>query len=389
MISKFTDADLHTFSLRFADAEYDEGAHQRLMTQQLGTTHRDIVVSHRDIGEVFPDVVRYAEAPLLRTAPAPMYLLSRLVRDAGFKVVVTGEGSDEVLAGYDIFREAKVREFWARDPDSALRARAVELLYPWLARSPNQAPAFAQSFFGRGLDPADPALSHRPRWGATAALKAMLTPEYTPCIDAADALVAAMPSQASGWDSLSRAQWLEMVTLLPGYILSSQGDRMLMANSVEGRFPFLDADVLDYASTVPARHKILGLDEKHVLKRAFADIVPPEIVARAKQPYRAPDAAGFVGDDAPAWVDRVTSREAVETAGVFKPVVVESLLSKARRATSRSMSNTDSMRLAAVLSVQVLHEQFLSSDGGRASARPPQPMAVFDALAPQRRTPCH
>lgn len=106
-----------------------------------------------------------ASIPFLRTAPAPMFLLSRLVLDCGYKVVVTGEGADEVLAGYDVFREAKVREFWARNPDSAVRSRAVELLYPWMARSPNLAPAFSAGFFGRNLSLNDPALVAPPALG--------------------------------------------------------------------------------------------------------------------------------------------------------------------------------------------------------------------------------
>lgn len=394
IIRDFTDADLHTFSLRFADAEYDEGGHQELMTRRLGTTHRDIVVSPHDIGEVFPEVVRHAETPLLRTAPAPMFLLSGLVRESGYKVVVTGEGSDEVLAGYDIFREAKVREFWSRDPSSPVRARAVELLYPWLDRNPNQAPAFARSFFGRNLDATDPALSHRPRWDSTAALKAMLRPAWrAESSDAAARLLDRMPAEAAGWDGLSRAQWLEMTTLLPGYILASQGDRMLMANSIEGRFPFLDANVVEFAGQLPARQKILGLDEKHLLKRAFRDMLPPEIVARPKQPYRAPDAAGFVGAGAPSWVAEATSPEAVEAAGVFTPVVVQSLLEKARRSRGRALSNTDGMRLCAVLSVQLLHQQFLGDRAAGperigAPADPPRPMTTFDQLETQRRTAC-
>ncbi len=387
IIRNCTDADLHTFSLRFAEAEYDEGGHQAQMVRQLGTTHSDVVVSQRDIGEVFPEVVRHAETPLLRTAPAPMLLLSRLVRESGYKVVVTGEGADEVLGGYDIFREAKVREFWARDPSSPTRARAIELLYPWLARNPNQAPAFARSFFGRNLDPTDPALSHRPRWDTTASLKAMLTPEWeVDGLSATSELLARMPVEAAGWDGLARAQWLEMTTLLPGYILASQGDRMLMANSIEGRFPFLDTNVVAFAGQLPARQKILGLDEKHLLKRAFRDMLPPEIVARPKQPYRAPDAAGFVGADAPSWVAEVTSAEAVEAAGVFKPVVVRTLLEKSRRSRGRALSHTDSMRLSAVLSVQLLHEQFLGRGCTSIPARPPHPTTIFDRVDPQRST---
>jgi asparagine synthase (glutamine-hydrolysing) len=343
--------------------------------------HRDIVVTERDIADVFPDVVWHAENPLLRTAPAPMFLLSRLVRESGFKVVVTGEGSDEVLAGYDIFREAKVRAFWARDPESPARARAVELLYPWMRRSPNQAPAFAKSFFGRNLDSADPALSHRPRWDSTATLKSMLTPGARADASAADDLVAAMPAASASWDPLARAQWLEMTTLLPGYILASQGDRMLMGNSVEGRFPFLDPNVAALASRLPARQKILGLDEKHLLKRAFADLLPREIVDRPKQPYRAPDAASFFAGGSPDWLDDVTSPGAVLDAGVFSPVIVDRLIDKCRRNGGRGISNTDNMRLVAILSVQLLHRQLVS--GGRtAPTQPPAPVAVFDSLDP-------
>jgi asparagine synthase (glutamine-hydrolysing) len=193
-----------------------------------------------------------------------------------------------------------------------------------------------------------------------------------------------MPVEAAGWDGLSRAQWLEMITLLPGYILASQGDRMLMANSIEGRFPFLDADVMEFAGRLPARQKILGLDEKHLLKRAFRDILPREIVARPKQPYRAPDASAFIGCNAPDWVSDVVSHEAVLEAGVFKPVVVDSLVAKARRARGGALSHTDSMRLSAVLSVQLLHAQFLRRGRASVVARPPHPTTVFDRVGRER-----
>lgn len=378
IIASFTDVDLHTFSLRFGDAEFDEGSFQRRLVARLGTTHHDITVTERDIGDVFPDVVAHAEHPLLRTAPAPMFLLSRLVRDSGYKVVVTGEGADEVLAGYDIFREAKVRQFWARNAESTVRARAVELLYPWMARSPNLAPSFSAGFFGRNLDLDDPALSHRPRWDSTSALKGLLTADARAPRDAASTeLVNAMPAESSHWTMLSRAQWLEMVTLLPGYILASQGDRMLMGNSIEGRFPFLDVEVGRYASTMPARQKILGLDEKHLLKRAFADLVPPEILNRPKQPYRAPDAASFFARGTSEWVADVASERRIVDTGVFRPEVVARLLEKAGRQQGKRLSNTDNMRLVAVLSIQLLDHQLLGPHRAT-SAVPPAPMAIFD-----------
>ena len=184
-----------------------------------------------------------------------------------------------------------------------------ELLYPWMVRSPGRTPAFARSFFGRNLDPDDPALSHRPRWDSTAAIKGLLCTDMRNEIDLCDTVdvVSAMPAGSKDWDSLSRAQWIEMTTLLAGYILSSQGDRMLMANSVEGRFPFLDRDVVDFANQLPARHKLFGLEEKYLLKLAFADLVSDEILTRPKQPYRAPDAASFFAEGGSDWFGDVTS----------------------------------------------------------------------------------
>ena len=144
---------LKTFSIRFEDAEYDESAFQRTMVASLGSEHHEIAVSGHDIAAVFPDVVRHAERPLLRTAPAPLFLLSRLVHESGIKVVLTGEGADEIFAGYDLFREGKVRRFWARQPDSELRPLLLDRLYPYLARSPVAQRAMAREFFGRDLEP--------------------------------------------------------------------------------------------------------------------------------------------------------------------------------------------------------------------------------------------
>lgn len=381
VIRAYTDAELHTYSLRFADAEFDEGRYQELASARLGTVHHDITVSGSDIARVFPEVVRHAEAPLLRAGPAPMYLLAQLVRESGHKVVVTGEGADEVLGGYDIFREAAVRRLWARQPESQTRARAVELLYPWMHRSPNQVPAFARSFFGRNMDPADPLISHRPRWDSTSTLTGMLTPAVRDAAsgNAIGRLQERMPRESAQWEPLARAQWLEMATLLPGYILASQGDRMLMAHSVEGRFPFLDPAVAEVAAAIPARHKLMGLDEKHVLKQAFGDLVPTEIMRRPKQPYRSPDGASFFGAGSPDWVGEVIDPDAVAAAGVFEPDIVRRLAAKWARADARPASNADNMRIIAVLSTQLLYRDMIAG-GSADQGDPRQPTAVFDEL---------
>ncbi len=353
-----------TFSLRFDDAEYDETRYQRLMAERLGSDHHELLVSRADIARVFPEVIAHTERPILRTAPAPLFLLSKLVHDAGIKVVLTGEGADEMFAGYDLFREAKVRRFWARQPASTLRPRLLERLYPYLGRSPVAQRGVARQFFGRGLDRASmPGFGHEPRWAGTAALKRLFSRDLRDRIGAVDAratLLEGLPAHFSSWNPLAQDQFLEVHTLLSGYLLSSQGDRMLMAHSVEGRFPFLDRRVVALAESLPARFKLRVLDEKHLLKRAALELVPEAILDRPKQPYRAPDALSFAAPEAQEWMAEVAGPGAVKDAGCFEPAAVAQLLAKCRtRAASGQFSNADNMGVVGVLSTQLVYDRFV------------------------------
>jgi asparagine synthase (glutamine-hydrolysing) len=357
-------ARFSTFSLRFEDAEYDETVHQHQMVAHLGSDHHDVLVSRADIARVFPEVIRHTERPVLRTAAAPMFLLSRLVHASGIKVVLTGEGADELFAGYDLFREAKIRRFWSRQPQSARRPLLLERLYPYLARSPLAQRAMARQFFGQGLDGSNqPGFGHALRWRTTSALKRLLSPEFTVCGEedgAIRGLLATLPAPFSEWSQLSQDQYLEVVTLLSPYLLSSQGDRMLMANSVEGRFPFLDRQVIALAESLPSSYKLHVLDEKHVLKRAAAGMVPPAILERPKQPYRAPDALAFADPSSRDWIDQVTCASALGDAGVFRVEAAQQLVAKCRqRAGVGQLSNADNMAMVGLVSTQLVHDQFI------------------------------
>jgi len=355
-----------TFSLRFEDAEYDETPYQRAVVELIGSDHREIVVGRRDIAEAFPAVVAHAERPLLRTGPAPLFLLSKLVRDSGIKVVLTGEGADEMFGGYDLFREGRVRRFWGRQPASTCRPRLLERLYPYLTRSPVAQQGMAREFFGRGRERwAEPAFAHQTRWQSAAALQRLFLPgmrDGAQRVDVVGRLLGSLPGPFRRWSFLAQDQYLEVRTLLSGYLLSSQGDRMLMGHSVEGRFPFLDTDVVELANALPASAKLRGLDEKHVLKRAARGLVPPEVLARPKQPYRAPDALSFVGADAPSWVAETLSERAVAEAGVFDPRSVDRLWKKCQATGGgEQFSNADNMALVGVLSTGLLHQQLVRS----------------------------
>jgi asparagine synthase (glutamine-hydrolysing) len=370
LIKLFTSSRLRTFSVGFQSAEFDETRYQQEVVRALGTEHASIRCAKEDIGRLFPDVIRHTERPVLRAAPAPLYQLSRLVRESGFKVVLTGEGADEVLAGYDIFKEAKLRRFWARQPHSAWRPLQLRRLYPYLAGLQGQPQAYLQAFFGVGLDnPADPFFSHLPRWGMTARIKAFFSGDLRRELNGYDPLEdlrGSLPAEYDSWHPLCRAEYLEAAHLLPGYILSSQGDRVAMAHAVEGRFPFLDHRVVEFAARIPPRMKLKGLKEKHVLRRAVGRHLPPVIADRPKQPYRAPDGQSFFGPGAPAYVEELLSPAALARAGYFDARPVQKLVQKCRA--GGPLGVRDNMALVGILSVQLLDHLFVR--GGAAAGAP-------------------
>jgi len=307
-------------------------------------------------------VIRHTERPIVRSAPAALFLLSRQVRDRGFKVVLTGEGADEVFGGYDIFKEAKVRAFWARRPDSRWRPLLLRRLYPYLSRLQSQSSHYLEAFFRTGLDAQhDPLFSHLPRFALTRRISQFYSGELRSTINGYDPLEelrGALPAEFASWHPLSRAQYLETGCLLPGYILSSQGDRVAMAHAVEGRFPFLDHRVVELGAALPPAMKLRGLREKHALREALGRHVPRAITERPKQPYRAPDSESFVAPDAPDYVAALLSTEAITRAGYFEPRAVRRLVQKCSRPLA-AVSAADNMALVGILSTQLLHSCYV------------------------------
>jgi asparagine synthase (glutamine-hydrolysing) len=366
--------DLRTFSVTFEDDEFDESGFQQVMSDRLGTRHTALPCTARDIAAALPDVVAHAGQPFLRTAPAPLYLLAKGVREAGLKVVLTGEGADEVFGGYDIFKEAKLRRFCARQPQSARRPLLLQRLYPYLPRLQSQSPQFLRAFFtSDGDNPADPLFSHLPRFRSTARAKAFFAADVKRELAGYDALAElreTLPAEFAHWHPLSQAQYLETSHLLPGYILSSQGDRMAMAHAVEGRFPFLDHRVVEFAAALPPELKLRGLREKHILREAMRDLLPASIGDRPKQPYRAPDSGVFTGPDAPPGLFDAGQ---VRAGGLFDPNAVSKLAAKAARTPSLGFS--DSTALAGVATGELWRRAYLSP----ALAAPSNPKALAAA----------
>ena len=362
LVRRFATGRVDTFSIAFTDSTFDESEHQRRVARHLGTDHQVVEASHQDIGDIFPDVVWHCETPLLRTAPAPMFLLSRLVNRAGYKVVLTGEGADEFLAGYDIFKEAKIRAFWSRQPNSAFRPKLLQRIYSDQNLS-KLGPKYLASFFGeRFTEVGAPDYSHSIRWRNTRRAQRLFSADLSARIrHQAELLLDSvpLPDGFNVWSVLERAQYLEVVTFLSPYLLSSQGDRVAMAHSVEGRFPFLDYRVVEFCGRLPDKFKLPALRDKYLLRKLARDLLPEDICNRPKKPYRAPIHRSFFHPRATAYVRELLSEKALREAGLFHPDAVTKLVAKIDR--GQALGETDDMALAGVLSSQLFYYQFLKN----------------------------
>lgn len=359
LASADTPHDLRTFSVTFEDPALDESEFQLELAGDLGSIHAVSHIGNDTIAGVFPSVVRHTEAPLVRTAPAPMYLLSKLTRERNIKVVLTGEGADELFLGYDLFKETAVRAFCLRQPESVRRRRLFDRLYPYLNTGGGE---FWQKFFLGAGTQEDPLFSHMPRILLTSRIKEFYSAavkEELAGFDPLQELRDELPADFAQWTDLGRAAYLEMKTLLASYLLSSQGDRMGMANSVEGRFPFLDHRLFEFAASLPDRSKLRTLHEKDILRRWAKDVVPKRLAQRGKQPYRAPDVPAFFSGREPEYVQTLLSTEAVARTGMFDPRLVEGLLKRCRA--GKATGFRENQALVAILSTQLWHHAFVDA----------------------------
>lgn len=354
---------LNTFSIGFSEKEFDESHYQEEAVKYFNTKHRSYKCTSKEISEAFPRVVWHSEIPLTRTAPAPMFLLSKLVRQNNIKVVVTGEGSDEFLAGYDIFKETIIRRFWAEQPGSSIRPLLLKKLYPYIPQISGSNNATFRMFFGYKLeDISNPFYSHLIRWNNSNHIKKHLTEIVRENIKDTSPLASVskrLPEDFDDWDMLAKAQWLEATIFMSGYLLSSQGDRMSMANSVEGRYPFLDYRIIEFCNSLNPNFKLKGLKEKYLLKKLLANKIPNDIISRTKQPYRAPVRNVFMSDEAPDYVKEMLSEGYTSNVGIFDYKSISSVISKIRK--TGNTSEMDDMLLTSVISTHLLYNLFIEN----------------------------
>lgn len=388
---RYATGPLETFSVAFSDNQFDERGYQELVSKHLGTAHHVVECSQGDIGKALPDVIWHTEVPLTRTAPVPLFLLSGLVRRHNMKVVLTGEGADEFLGGYDTFKEALVRRFWARQPESKYRPQLLSKVHGYVKGLNSDGLNPMQiAFYKQGLTNTDDRYySHRLRWDNTGKIKRLFSADFRASLAGYDAT---MEQELDRWISpnlqnyhpLSQAQYIEIKTFLSTYLLSSQGDRMGMGHSVEGRFPFLDYRVVEYCNALPPGLKLHGLTEKYLLRKIGEDLLPAQILKRTKQPFRAPIRAVFSSPEASDYVQELLGPRSLEATSVFDPASVAKLWAKSQRESSRlPLGEVDQMALVGIISYQLWHRQFIEDFESHLSQAEARPMEVVYLSGPE------
>jgi asparagine synthase (glutamine-hydrolysing) len=216
-------------------------------------------------------------------------------------------------------------------------------------------------FFGYRLtDTDDPLYSHLLRWHNTGRIKSFFSDELLNSLNGSNPLedvYRTLPNDFSTWSDLSQSQFLETTLFMSGYLLSSQGDRMAMGNSVEGRYPFLDYRLVEFANRLPDHFKLNGLNEKFILKRLSKGKIPESISNRSKQAYRAPIAGSLFSPHTPEYLSEMVSETAIRDFGIFNPQKVKTLLANLHR--QQQVSETDQMAAAGILSTQLLAQMFI------------------------------
>jgi asparagine synthase (glutamine-hydrolysing) len=293
---------IRAFTLTFDRAGYDEGDIAHEMAEHAGADFHPIPIRHSDLADRFADAIWQAETLCFNAHGVAKYLLSRAVRDAGYKVVLTGEGSDEVLAGYPHFRRDLLLHN-AQGQDAGAVRQLLEQLQANNAvsrgslLSDGEAPPLASVRRALGFVP-----SWLEAFATTGArLRALFAPDFAANFTRRDPYRVFLngldvAGQLAGREPVSQSLYLWSKVALPGYILAVLGDRMEMAHSVEGRVPFLDHHVVELARDLPVAQKIRGMTEKYVLREAARPVLSATVYRRQKHPFLAPPAALAPGE---------------------------------------------------------------------------------------------
>lgn len=364
LAQRHCDRPLRAFTLTFDDARYDEGAIAREQAERSGASFHPIPVNQRDLADAYADALWHAETPFVNGHGVAKFLLSRAVRDAGIKVVFTGEGADEMLGGYPPFRrDVLLYDSEGQEPETVARLLA-EL------RAANQAmPIFVsdETPARHELEAVRRRLGWVPSWIEAFSV---VGPKTTDLFrkELKDAVADMNPYEISlarlpigerlaGRNPLNQSLYLWTRIQLPNFVLTLLSDRMEMAHSIEGRVPFLDHRVAEYAAGLPIPMKIRGMREKHVLREATRDVLVPAVYDRRKHPFSTPPPRMGESDALLELMADVFASTLFEQQPLFEPTAVRALFDAWPGLEPGLAAHLDGL-MQRVLSFTLMHERF-------------------------------
>lgn len=353
---------IRAYTLAFDNPLWDESPIARKQAEFVGASYHQVPITRRDLADAYSDAVWHAEMPMLNGHGAAKFLLSRAVRDAGLKVVFTGEGSDELLGGYATFRRdvllhhpngrskqetealiAQMFEANAATRSIFMQQAADNPMFAEVVKRLGYLPSFIETYGAMGVTTSTWLRDDVARFVKGKSVYA----------DVLDSLPLSMA--IAGRDRLHQGLYVNSKTHLANFILSFLGDRMEMAHSIEGRVPFLDHHVAHYAARVPIAMKTKGYREKHVLREAAKDVLIEEVYNREKHPFTSPPAGP--GDPMMTMLADVLASRALDEQPIFDPA-------KARQAFEEMKTCPPDQRPAyegriqRVVSSTLMHQRF-------------------------------
>jgi asparagine synthase (glutamine-hydrolysing) len=355
---------IRAFTLAFDDALYDESALARAQAERSGASFHPIPVTQRALADAYSDAVWHAETCFVNGHGVAKFLLSRAVRDAGIKVVFTGEGADEMLGGYAPFRR-DVLLYNSDRQDPAVVRRLLEEL-----RAANRAVPMLVATEETPipqLDTVERRLGWIPSWiKAFSAQGLQTTALYRSEMAASvagmnpyEVALSRLPVDQclAGRDPLNQALYLWSRIQLPNFVLTFLSDRMEMAHSIEGRVPFLDHEVAQYAAGIPIHMKIHGMREKHVLREAARDVLIEPVYDRQKHPFTTPPAKVGQDDAMLELFGDVFGSSLLDDQPIFDSAAVRALFRELPERTPEQRVGADGL-MHRVLSLTLMHQRF-------------------------------
>ncbi|HEV3458082.1 MAG TPA: asparagine synthase (glutamine-hydrolyzing) [Thermoanaerobaculia bacterium] len=338
LIGKLSPEPRHSFSITFPDREISEQRHQRLMAGILGSHHHEIPFGWEQIHDRLGAMVYHCECPVKESYDACALALSEAARAAGVPVVLAGQGADELFAGYPGYRfdQARRRETASSDADALLEQAVRETVW------------------------GDPDLFYETDFLPLREVKsALYASDLAAALDEFECVrqPVVRADRLRGRHPVHQRSYLDFKLRLSEHLLSEHGDRMVLANSVEGRYPFLDPGVVELAVRMPPRLKLNQLVEKYVVKKAAEGLVPAAVIQREKFGFRAPSTPYLLSQRV-EWIEDLLSYERIQAQGYFNPDTVERLKERYRRPGFQLNAHLETDLLMIVLTFGILLERY-------------------------------